>query len=129
MKALGIDFGLVRVGFAISEGTFAEPLSTVVAKTKKDRHEAAMLLISKHVIDTVVIGQTPGTLRPHLETFLRLLKKTFSGKIVIVEEAMTTVEAKRHLIANNVKKKKRLVAIDSVAATIILQTYLDEHQA
>jgi len=60
--------------------------------------------------------------------FRELLTKRFPGEVVLFDERLTTKEAEKRLLEADVSRKKRKMVIDQLAATIILQTYIDSTQ-
>lgn len=126
MNTIGIDFGLSRIGIARSQGQLAEPIGTYQAITHKQRERIIIDIILPDEPTLVVIGTTASTITPNLLKFITLLKRYYFGKIEMTEEAMTTIEAQQHALASSINRKKRQANIDAYAATIILQTYLDE---
>lgn len=128
MALLGIDFGLTRIGIAYSDGELAQPLTTVVAKTKKERLEKMLTLLQTYPVDTIVIGMTTGTLKPQLKKFIAELRTQFPGTIIPVEESFSSKEALTDLIAIGSSKKKRRENLDAYAATLILERYLQDEQ-
>ena len=57
--------------------------------------------------------------------FKDLLIEKFNKEVIMQDERLSTVEAERMLISNDTKRKNRKKVIDKIAATIILQGYLD----
>lgn len=129
MGILAIDFGLARLGFAYSEGELAEPVATITAKTRAKRLEAVVRTLTQHHVDQIVIGQTAGTLLPVLNAFVADVKKTSGLPVSLIEESMTSVEAKNRLIELQTSAKKRAKNIDAYAAVLILETYLSEYKS
>ena len=115
MNYLGIDYGEVRVGVALATGPLAEPLTTV--KTEKAIHSIKQL-ISKHQIDAVVMGDCQGN-------FLNQL----SNLVVVycVDETLSSHDARQFLL--HTTQKKRHAEEHSVAAAIILQSWLDSQNS
>lgn len=126
MHFLGVDYGLVRMGIAYSQGDLAEPVGTFPVKTQADRVALVKRLADEHAVDAIIVGTTKSTLTPLLQSFISSLKNVFTGTIITVEEQMTTVEARAKMIAAGTSKAKRQKNIDAYAAVVILQTYLDE---
>lgn len=129
MALLGVDFGLKRVGVALSQGDLAEPIGTFTADTQAKRLALLQRLIDEHGVDTIIIGTTQGSIKNLIDAFIAALKKVFNGTIIVREEAMTTVDAQERLISLGTSQSKRQKNLDTYAATIILQSYLDEHHA
>jgi len=134
MKIMAIDYGDSRVGIALSDalGITAQGLKTLPNKVYSKLLDAIVDLVKEHRVDTIVIGMPKnlnGTLGIRAE-----VTKTFSQDlsdrvadipIVFQDERLTTVEAATYLNYTNTRGKSRKAVIDTVAAEIILQTYLD----
>ncbi len=139
-RALGIDYGLARLGLAISDERkiIASPLGVLKAEKKSEltvqklKEEFKRWKTSLgYEIDEVIIGMPlkmngkQGLLADEVKHFIDLLSKEFSFPILIWDERLTTVQAERALKESSVNRKKRSQVIDSVTAVIILQSYLD----
>ncbi len=130
MRYLGIDFGLKRIGLAISDESnkIAFGLNTLENRGPKDFFNNIKLLINKYNISKIVIGfptnmdGTPGNLSRELSKFIDTLKKIPEVEIITWDERLTSVEGGR--IARELGKKDK-GTIDRIAATLILQSYLD----
>jgi len=134
MRIMGIDYGDSRVGIALSDllGITAQGLKTLPNKVYSKMLDSIVSLIEEHEVGLVVIGMPKnlnGTLGIRAE-----VTKDFAGdlqsrlpelKIVFQDERLTTVEATHFLNSTNTRGKSRKAVIDTVAAEIILQTYLD----
>lgn len=122
MKYLGVDFGLKRIGLAVSEGELASPLKIIEGANFSDLLEK----IKKEAegFDKVVIGLPEGKMGELVKKVIRNLK-SFSLDVIAVDETLSSQNATKQMIKLNVSKKKR-ASNDSFAAAIILQNYLDE---
>ncbi|MDP2210567.1 MAG: Holliday junction resolvase RuvX [Candidatus Aquicultor sp.] len=136
MRVLGIDFGERRIGLAMSDptGRTALPLETVV-RGADDAHLAYIReLCEKHGVGEVVIGlplSLRGEVGPQAEAtlvFVEQLKELVGVPVRTWDERMTTLSASRALAEANVSRKKRKEVVDKVAATLILQAYLDSRE-
>ena len=134
MKKLGLDIGTVRIGVATSDplGIIASAYQVYTRKfLKADVYHFADLAKTLEC-DTIVIGKplkmdgSAGQSVDMVNQFADELKKICDVPIVFVDERLTTVSAQRILIEGNVRREKRKNLVDAVAATIILQTYLDK---
>lgn len=138
-KAICIDYGLKRIGLSISDDTMtiAFPYKYILNKNAEQNLEELKNIIIEENINVIIIGMPIG-LRGHptelsikVEEFIEKLKsinRTALLKdipIITYDERFSTAQARRSLIANNVKRKKRKEFIDSIAASLILQSYLD----
>ena len=113
MNYLGIDYGAARVGVALAIGPLAEPLATV--KTVKAL-QSIKLLISKHNIDGIVVGDCP-------ESFLDKLSEL--AIVHKVDETLSSHDARRFLLHTTKSKRRNLE--HAASATIILQGWLDQN--
>lgn len=133
-RIVGIDFGTVRFGIAISDDTkvLARVLLTLTAE-KKSADTITKLLkeLAPYVIDEIVIGLPlhmsgkTSFLADEVRHFVALLKEQLTIPITIWDERLTTVQAERSLREANLNRKKRSKIVDSIAAVILLQSYLD----
>ncbi|MEG1394416.1 MAG: Holliday junction resolvase RuvX [Clostridia bacterium] len=135
MKHLSLDLGDARIGIATSDilGIIANGMETYKrCGTDKDIDYIAKL-VTDNKVDVVVIGLpinmdgTSGTRVDKSKEFGDLLAQKVSAKIAYQDERLTTVSGERMLIEAGVRRDKRKLVIDKIAATIILQTYLDMH--
>ena len=134
-RLAGIDFGLKRIGIALSEPTlsFATPLERLdrTGNDQKDIETLMQILDSRGKIDMFIIG-----LPLHLdgqESSMSEAARKFGKKLTeitgieceFIDERMTSKAAEGILIEQSMKRKDRSKAIDVVSASLILQTYLD----
>jgi len=130
MRYLGIDFGLKRIGLAISDenNRIAFGLATLENKGLKDLRSNIERLIEKYRIGKIVVGfpnnmnGTPGYLSKELFKVIEELSSIPGIEVVTWDERLTSVEGER--IAREMGKKDKKL-IDRIAATLILQNYLD----
>jgi len=135
MRTLALDFGSKRIGLAISdsEGEFAFPKGKLDRKGRKQDLTALCELIESHEIERIVIGiplhmnGREGVGAEAARSFASDLTEVSGIHVDTLDERLTTVEAERMLQASGRSARKRKEVIDSVAASIILRTYLDLH--
>ena len=131
---MALDVGDVRIGIAVSDpmGIIANPLETYTRKgdlTLDAQYVAE--LAAKHGVELLVSGLPLGLNGQENEqtaktrAFVDELVKHTQIPVKFMDERFTTLSAERVLIEGNVRRDKRKTVIDKVAATIILQTYLD----
>ena len=133
MRYLGLDLGSRTLGIAVSEtGLIASNYKTIRHEEEYDRLlDEVKALVDELKIDTVVLGfpkNMNNTIGPKGELSLDFkdkLEKIVNVPIYLQDERLSTKSATDMLISGNVSRKKRKKVVDSVAATIILQTYLD----
>lgn len=139
-RIIGLDFGLKRIGIAYSDesGLIAMPLMTLKAEKKTEATIVKLLVeLQKHQdnfrykISEIVIGLPlmmsgqVGFLADEVKNFVELLKQAIHVPIISWDERLTTVMAERSLRESSLSRKKRSQLVDTIAAVIILQNYLD----
>lgn len=134
-RKVALDVGDVRIGVAVSDmlGITANPRETYIRKGKTFEEDIAYFVNYAKIedADAFVIGlplNMDGTEGPRVEVtreFGDALKEASGLDIIYVDERLTTVSAENLLINADVRREKRKTVIDKVAATIILQSYLD----
>lgn len=135
---IALDVGDVRIGVAVSDllGITANPRETYWRKKGDIDTDIRYFCeyAKKEDADTFVLGlpkNMDGTEGPRAEVtreFGTLLAEASGLPVVYQDERLTTVSAERMLIDADVRREKRKQVIDKVAATIILQSYLDSHK-
>lgn len=135
MKYLGLDLGSRTLGIAVSDATglIASSYKTIRHEEEYDRLlEEVKTLVDELKIGAIVLGfpkNMNNTIGPKGELSLEFkekLEKIVSVPIYLQDERLTTKSATDMLIMGNVSRKNRKKVVDSVAATIILQSYLDK---
>ncbi len=133
MRKMGLDYGDVRIGIALSDimGMIANGLETYTRKTEQEDLDYLDKLIKQHSVDTVVMGlpiNMDGTSGDRVEVtkqFGQKLQEKSNVKVAYLDERLTSISAEKLLIEADVRRDKRKQVIDKIAATIILQNYLD----
>ncbi|MBT2282136.1 Holliday junction resolvase RuvX [Paenibacillus polymyxa] len=133
MKILGLDYGDRRIGVAASDpfGWTAQGLE--VLERRRDEGEFARIadLVREHEISEIVVGlpkNMNGTVGPRGEiciAFAERLRDELNLPVHLWDERLTTMAAERTLIEADVSRKKRKQVVDKMAASLILQNYLD----
>lgn len=134
MKCICFDIGDKRIGVAVSDpfGEMALPLETYHRKNFNKDIEYLVKLATDRYADVIVCGlplnfdgsKSEQTLKT--ESFIEELKKKTSIKIVTEDERFTTLEARRLLLEGNVRREDRKSVIDKIAASYILENYLNK---
>lgn len=133
-KKIGLDIGTVRIGVATCDilGIIASSYESYKRRTLYLDVRYMAELAQSLDADTFVIGLplkmdgTEGDSVKMVREFADLLSKHTNAEIVFQDERLSTVSAQRILIEGNVRREKRKCVVDAVAATIILQNYLDK---
>ncbi len=132
-RVLGVDYGEVRVGLAVSdpERTIAFPLATYTRRKCAQDEAFFRTLAADQAVERVVVG-LPLHLAGHegqnaaaARAFGQWLAETTRLPIVFWDERYTTVDAERALWSAGLTHKQRKARRDRVAAQILLQSYLD----
>ncbi|MBN3556259.1 Holliday junction resolvase RuvX [Fictibacillus nanhaiensis] len=137
-KTLGLDVGTKTIGVAVSDalGWTAQGVETIRRRPNKPEEDYARIqeLIQLHDISKVVVGlpkNMNGTIGPSGEAcqnFAKDIESLTGLSVILWDERLTTMAAERTLISADVSRKKRKQVIDKLAASIILQGYLDSQQ-
>jgi putative Holliday junction resolvase len=131
-RHLGLDIGTKRIGVAVSDplGSFAQGVA--VLNANEDWMRALDGLMNKYGVAVIVVGmplRTDGSAGPEAQK-IEALKKVLAERyddvdVVEWDERFTTVRAEQALLEGDVSRKGRKSRIDMVAASILLQDYLD----
>lgn len=133
MRILGLDIGDKTIGVAVSDplGWTAQGIKTIRRKSIKFDINEIISIVKEYEVTKIVAGlpkNMNGTLGPRSEKTMEFCKK-IQGAIDIdleyQDERLTTVSAERILIEADMSREKRKKVIDTVAASYILQSYLD----
>ncbi len=133
MRALCLDIGSKRIGVAMGDpsGRIATPVETVVAHPRSTAIARIVALVQSNNVGTVVYGLpltldgTEGGAVRRTRLFMNGVRERLDVEFVEWDERLTSVAAERSLIEADVRRKQRKAVIDQVAATMILQSYLD----
>lgn len=138
MRYIGLDLGTRTLGISISDTTktIATALKTIrFSDSQYDELIPAISeIIKEYDISKIILGfpkNMNNTLGDRCEATLRfkeLLEKNFNIEVILQDERLTTVEATKYMLEADISRKKRKKKIDSLAANIILQTYLDKEK-
>jgi len=128
-----LDYGDKRIGVAVCDelGFTAQGLPTIIRKNKK--HDWAILrnLVNHYTVEKIVVGYpvkmdgSEGIQCEKVNRFKSLLEKTFRLPVEKWPETLSTKEAEEILINSGVRWEKRKKMVDQLAASLILQSYLD----
>jgi len=131
MRILGVDFGSKRIGLALSDetGTVAQPVGYVaggvneVLRVASERGAGKIVVGLPRRLDGSSSEQTEQTRK-----FIAALQQATALPVESWDERLTTAQAERVLLEGNVRRADRKEKRDQLAATILLQSYLDAHQ-
>lgn len=136
MRILGFDLGTKTLGISISDitGTIASVYKTI--RFNENDYNSIIEEIKKIVleenIEKIILGlpknmnNTCGDRAMTTLEFKKTLEESLNIEVIMQDERLSTVEATNYMLESNISRKKRKKNIDSLAANIILQTYLDK---
>lgn len=133
MRVLGLDIGDRTIGVAVCDplGLTAQGITTIKRKSiVLDIVELAKIC-KEYGVETIVSGlpkNMNGTIGPQgekVQRFCDALKETLDLPIKMWDERLTTVAANRVMLEGDLSRSKRKKIVDKIAATFILQGYLD----
>lgn len=132
-RTMALDVGLKTVGVAISDplGVIAQGITTVRRKGLKADLAALDALIAEHAVDRIVVGWPlqpngrPGAMARVVDKLADALHARSGLPIERWDERMTSRQAERILIEGGARRAQRRQVVDKVAATLILQSWLD----
>lgn len=139
-RIVAIDYGMARIGFALSDERkiIASPLFTLTSERRSELTIAKVIKeLTRHqeehhyFLEEIVVGLPlllsgkSGLLADEVKHFIALLQQATPVPIVTWDERLTTVQAERSMREGNMTRKQRSKVVDTVAAVILLQSYLD----
>ncbi|HEX9695611.1 MAG TPA: Holliday junction resolvase RuvX [Actinomycetota bacterium] len=130
---IGIDLGTKRIGLAVATGSVATP-HRVMQRSGDDAADAAVIAAEAAGRGTgrVVLGYpkrldgTAGPAAQAAEEFAAALRDA-GLDVVLWDERLSTAEVDKMLIGSGARRARRREVVDKLAATVILQNYLDAH--
>ena len=136
MRVLGLDFGVERVGVAVSDelGIIAQPIEFIHRRPVAGFWERLRALHRDFSCERILVGMPrnmDGSYGPAAEAvkqFIEQLRQEMDVPIQAWDERLSSVQATRVLLEANVSRRKRKGRIDKMAAAVILQSYLDGGQ-
>lgn len=133
MRFLGIDYGERRIGLSYGDQLgVATPLPAITAADEPKRRAALAAVIRDRRITELVIGHplnmddTAGPKAKEIEGVAARLRTEFGLPVHLVDERLTSYAAEETIAKNKRRAVRASGIIDSRAATIILQDYLDQ---
>jgi putative Holliday junction resolvase len=137
-RVLALDLGEATIGLALSDplGITAQPVEPLRRVGPRKDLQRLRRLIGDRGVGTVVVGLPlllsgeEGDAARDAREFAEVLRRRFPELVIdLWDERLTTVEAERVLIAADVRRDKRKRVVDTLAAVLILQGYLDANHA
>lgn len=138
MRYLGLDLGTRTLGISMSDTTLT--IATLYETIRfNDSNYDELIPKLKEIVDSNDIGKIVlglpknmnNTIGPRAQVtmeFMDKIKNSLNIEVVLQDERLSTVEATNYMLQADVSRKKRKKKVDSLAANIILQTYLDKER-
>ena len=135
MKIMAVDPGEKRIGLAISDEswTIANPLHVIPHTSRLVDAAQVAESASAHDVRKIIVGQSfgedgnPNAAGVSAGRFAEALRQQTSLPVELWDESFTTQDARSARTAMGVSRKKRSGHLDELAATVLLQSYLDAH--
>jgi putative Holliday junction resolvase len=133
MRVLGLDIGEKRIGVALSDpqGLLAGALTIIERRDSAADIQAILNLVEKHGVERIVVGLprslngSIGQQAEKVQAFSKMLGQKVDVPVESWDERLSTVAAERLLIEVGAKRAQRKKHRDAIAASFILQGYLD----
>ena len=137
MRILAIDYGSARIGLALSDptGTLARPLPFVSAKADSKLAREIAELAKKNEVHLLLLGLprnmdgSSGEAAIKVHAFAGALAQATTIPLKLIDERLSTVQASRQLQESGKNTRNQRGRIDSEAACVVLQGYLDSQQS
>jgi putative holliday junction resolvase len=137
-RILGLDVGTKTIGVAVSDalGWTAQGVETIRRSPNRPEEDIERIkeLITQYEIEKMVVGLPKnmngsiGSSGQACQEFAKKLESVTGLSVILWDERLTTMAAERTLLSADVSRKKRKQVIDKLAASIILQGFLDSQQ-
>lgn len=133
MRIIGLDYGSVTCGVALSDESFliASPMETIRYKEMNELLSKLDIYFNKYELGVIVLGNPinlDGSISKRSEItleFKTILENRYDVQVVLEDERLTSVIVNNILIENNTKRENRKKVVDKLAACLILESYLD----
>lgn len=125
MKILGIDYGRRKAGFALSEGSFAEPLKVVYFDDVDELIEKIRRVVEEYKVGKIVVGVSSGKMALETKEFAKNVRSELEIEVEVYDETLSTKMAQKKAIEAGVGREKRKRMEDAYAAALILENYLE----
>lgn len=135
-RILALDYGRKRIGLAISDafGLTARPLAVVVRKNREADLKRLREICANYAVNRIIVGYPvhitgdPGEMASEAAHFAARLAKTLKIETEMLDERLTTWQARQTIAETGGRKRRKSEAIDDVAAAVLLRDYLEHHR-
>jgi len=133
MRVLGLDYGSRRIGVAVCDelGLTAQGIGTVVRKNRDADLAAIAAFVERFGVESIVVGYplrldgSEGIQCGKVNRFIRRLQNHFTIPVIRRDETLSTKAAEEIFRETGIRREKKRGIVDRLAASIILQGYLD----
>ena len=135
MRYLGLDLGTKTLGISLSDRTGIIASTYDTLRFNEQDYDALLVplkeIIEKEEVSKIVLGlpknmnNSLGFRAEETIAFKEKLESYLDMEVILVDERLTTIEANNYMLEADLSRKKRKEKKDSLAANIILQSYLD----
>ena len=134
-RILAVDYGQKRIGLAVSDGLglTAQPLAVLVRKNRQVDLKRIKEICARHGVRRIIVGHPvhingePGSMADEAARFAERLRKAVKIETELVDERLTSWEARQTL--SETKHRSKGTAVDDVAAAVLLRDYLEHSRA
>ncbi len=136
MRILAVDHGEKRIGLALTDptGTIASPFRVIQHVSRPIDAAQVAELAGQNQVELIVVGQSfdeqglPNLAGRRAQRFAEALRDQTSIRVVLWDESLSTQDARLSRVAMGGRRSRRTGHMDDLAATIILQSYLEAHR-
>jgi putative Holliday junction resolvase len=133
-RTLAIDYGERNIGLACSDelGLVVRPLPSLACTSRRAAVAALGVVVAAHSVRSIVVGMpwnmdgSRGSAVERVEAFMDLLARELAIPLDAVDERLSTVEAAELWQRMNRRQRRKYRTMDSLAAALILQRYLED---
>lgn len=136
MRYLGLDLGTKTLGISLSDITHTIASTFKTIRFESEDYDILLPqikeIVTEYEVEKIVLGlpkNMNNTIGERANTTLEFQKKLeeyLNMEVAMQDERRSTIEANNYMLASDMSRKKRKQKVDSLAANIILQTYLDK---
>lgn len=123
-----IDYGRAKIGLARTEGYLADPWQVVRVNSFEDALKKVQKVLEVEKVQKIVVGISEGEMAKEQELFAKELGRLTGLKIILWDEGLSTQDAQALAIQSGAGPKKRHKMEDAYAATLVLQSFIDDRQ-
>ena len=136
-RILAVDYGQKRIGLAVSDGLglTAQPLAVLIRKNRQTDLKRIKEICAHHGVKRIIVGHPvhitgeTGTMAQEAARFADRLRKAVKIETELVDERLTSWEARQTLSETKHRSSRKGAAVDDVAAAVLLRDYIEHTRA